>query len=1037
MSLEHLGGFMNKQHILDSFLYRSTISIVSFSMMISVAMFTGCEDEVVVEDNSTQEIVEKVPTAQENLKEIKSTFAMITSNETVELIQKSTLSAEQKSNLVYNMAGVLGVYETNERSVLADPCVESWAAYLGDFSADAYASAQQCTDGVRGGLQALAVLKGATSPLVAEWDAQTKPKKGETVEPRTWTADEALELLAAGKNDPSLVEIAKNVSSWSGMFALAQWHVRSGNKDEAKSLLQQAQTANSSLSLYFAGKELALVADAGTIPTIAKELLTKASEQGDAATAYLVCDILSKYYLKQGKPSSIWTDVSAALSAEHKVKIPKANWEHVLLAKIAAMSGELSVGNQLITKAMEQAQGPALPMVIWYGGWYAQQLEQVGQLKKIAEKAPTSEWIQALSTVANYKRLTTLPDISTWGVDEQYLAALALTPVSDIAVTTMIPKVLQQNLSPIQQIQLQLIQDDYLRAQGGGNSNLDTLIKTYEAYPHIQTELAIRKRLYVGGGAIEIAENASEYEQLWSYISKGGFQKTTSTEKPLQALANWSIFREALTTSKSLQGLMDTIWKNAPLHRVGVLRSGTVLDFSQADNLVSTITPLVGQTDDTMSSAGVGLIEMQRSVRMNAQQAFGGYSRIALLADNDKISLLSASAKVRTAIAEYHMGADFPVAQMTALLDVEKNILDNVKHNHLYPNTTFDSLGMRESFSKNVVSVISVLDIQDTYYAAVVSPNVSGVYNLGNKKALLAKLTAHKKILENDIAKNKIDPIPGDALRESLIFPMKEELSGIGNYLFIVPSEFTAFGFQTLPEQKDGLRFLADTRKITFATSLDAAWSASNTYTDYELEMFAMSRSGTEGTWMSSVTDKDKMTILANQEFSTEIGSVKIHYSGNLAKVLTGAEATIDSFLKNAPKARYIYMSEIPTGPNGGFMLADGELTLSQIASLSMQNMLVFISPDKNPSVQAARVEAFMQGGSQAVVVQSWALPTNDLYKQLDNTFIALKRNDQLLVALDKTRKKYVADINEKMKSMDDYKNNPASWGAWTVFGQP
>lgn len=1028
---------MNKQRTIDSFLYRSTISMVSFSMMISVAMFTGCEDETVVEDNSTQEIVEKVPTAQENLKEIKSTFSMIAASETVERIQKSAISAEQKSNLLYNMAGVLGVYAVTDRTVLADPCLESWAAYLGGFSSDAYSSAQQCTDGVRGGLQALAVLKGATSPLVAEWDAQAKPKKGETAEPRTWTADEAVELLAAGKNDSVLIASAKSVSSWSGMLALAEWYLRNGNKDEAKALLQQAQTTNPSLALYFSGKALALDSDATAISTTAKELLTKASEQGDAATAYLVCDILGKFYLEQGKPSSIWTDVAGALNAEHKVKLPKANWEHVLLAKMAAMSGELSVGNQLITKAVEQAQGPAVETAIWYGGWYAQQLEQVGQLKTIAEKAPTSEWIQVLSTVANYKRLTTLPDMSTWGVDEQYLAALALGPVSDLAVTTMVPNVLQQNLYPIQRIQLQLIQDDYLRAQGGGNSGLDTLIKTYAAYPHMQTELAIRKRLYVGGGTIEIGENSSEYEQLWSFIAKGGFQQTTSIERPLQALSNWSIFREALITSKSLQGLVDTIWKNAPLHRVGVLRSGTVLDFSQADNLVSTITPLVGQTDDTMTSAGVGLIEMQRSVRMYGQQAFGGYSRIALLADADKISLLSASAKVRTAIAEYHMGADFPVAQMTALLDVEKSILDNTKHNHLYPNTTIDSLGMRESFSKNVVSVISVLDIQDTYYAAVVSPNVSGVYNLGSKKALLAKVSAHKKVLENDMAKNKIDPIPGDALRESLIAPMKEELSGIGNYLFIVPSEFTAFGFQTLPEQKDGLRFLADTRKITFATSLDAAWSASNTYTDYELEMFAMSRSGTEGTWMSSVTDKDKMTILANQEFSTEIGSVKIHYSGNLAKVLTGGEATIASFIKNAPKARYIYMSEIPTGPNGGFMLADGELTLSQIASLSMQNMLVFISPDKNPSVQAARVEAFMQGGSQAVVVQSWALPTNDLYKQMDNTFIALKRNDQLLVALDKTRKKYVADINEKMKSMADYKNNPGAWGAWTVFGQP
>ena len=73
-----------------------------------------------------------------------------------------------------------------------------------------------------------------------------------------------------------------------------------------------------------------------------------------------------------------------------------------------------------------------------------------------------------------------------------------------------------------------------------------------------------------------------------------------------------------------------------------------------------------------------------------------------------------------------------------------------------------------------------------------------------------------------------------------------------------------------------------------------------------------------------------------------------------------------------------------------------------------------------------------MQAGAQAVIVQSWAIPSNDLRVLVENMFMNLKRNDPLLVALRKTRKKYIED-----QSKDAYENNPAMWGAFTVYSKP
>ena len=112
--------------------------------------------------------------------------------------------------------------------------------------------------------------------------------------------------------------------------------------------------------------------------------------------------------------------------------------------------------------------------------------------------------------------------------------------------------------------------------------------------------------------------------------------------------------------------------------------------------------------------------------------------------------------------------------------------------------------------------------------------------------------------------------------------------------------------------------------------------------------------------------------------------------------------------------------------------MADGTISLDDITALDLHAMVVFIGPDSDSTRQAKRVEAFMQAGAQAVIVQSWAVPANDLRILVENLFMNLKRNDPLLVAMKKTRSKYIGD-----QSKDAYQNNPAKWGAFTIYSRP
>jgi hypothetical protein len=350
---------------------------------------------------------------------------------------------------------------------------------------------------------------------------------------------------------------------------------------------------------------------------------------------------------------------------------------------------------------------------------------------------------------------------------------------------------------------------------------------------------------------------------------------------------------------------------------------------------------------------------------------------------------------------------------------------------HMFNDTVVSGRGVREQL-KTISSVISIFEDNGEYLAGVVSPNASDAVVLGSAKSIDKLVVKHHQALLAGLKDTKINHLPGNDLRAATLEPLSEALTGVGKYLVIVPPNMAKFGFSTLPEQKEGLRFFANTpRDITLATSLDSMWSVNQVYSDYETDMLAFGRPTKEEVWTNSVTDVGESALLTNQGFSPEVGLIKVHFSDS-SKVLIREEATIEAFAKNAPRARYIYMSEVPGTEKGGFQLADGELSLDAIASTDLHAMIVFISPDADSTRQARRVEAFMQAGAQAVIVQSWAIPSNDLRILIENLFMNLKRNDPLVISMNKARSKYIGE-----QSKDVYQNNPAKWGAFTIYSRP
>ena len=978
-----------------------------------LSLFFACgEDEAVVEE-APQTVAEpaqpKEKTSQDVLKEFKVQLGQGKIAKAKESLTKLNVDDESGA---FHLAG--GIAWSGADASLAEQHGD-WARLIAGDAQGAYDASTS------GGMKALAVARGAKSALIGEWTAsKSNSRSKKTEDERIWTSVESLELLIAS-GDVTHLDSAKAVTEWSGQIALAEWAHANNKMDVATEAFANAAAIEGLGQLYAAALNAGHSKDVESL----KDVIGKASGIGDVVAGMTAIDALINTHLEKGSMSALWNDTYEALKGEHKSKLSDASWEMLALTRVGVLTGHTGDVLEISLKLIDQTEGTVLSDSMFYAGIIGMRLTDDGLLKSVEAKEGGSSLIGLLSTGVG------LADLS---IEQQYLVATTVSSRSAEFSSSHLNKVLKLDLPTAHRVQLELIQMDWMRHQGQNtDAILDSMVAAHSDKPNLQMELMARKSLtnFAAPVSVPSVEGASALEMAWAQIGAGKADKIAATDRNSKALVAWMNLLNADRTGKPIDTSLDELWQNAPLHRVGALSTHTALDLSDGADFVGMFRRIVGRTGDAQTMSAVGLLELARTVQQRNDEGFAGRSVISALSVEERRPLMVALEGVRSGMLEFWMGESFPVDAFTALSKAEKDIMNNPKNTHLYNQTVISGRGIREQMN-TISSVISVVENNGQYLAGVVSPNASDAVVLGSVKSIDKLVQKHHAALIAGLSDTKINHLPGNDLRAAVLQPLSSALTGVGKYLVIVPPAMAKFGFSTLPEQKEGLRFFANTpRDITLSTSLDAMWSANQVYSDYEIDMLAFGRSTEAETWIPSVTDTDKSALLTNQGFSPEIGLIKVHFSDS-SNVFIREEATLEAFAEKAPRSRYIYLSEIPATADGGFEMANGVLTLDAITGLDLHAMVVFIGPDSDSTRQAKRVEAFMQAGAQAVIVQSWAIPANDLRVIVENMFMNLKRNDPLLVAMKKTRSKYIGD-----KSKDVYENNPAMWGAFTVFSRP
>ncbi|MSQ03588.1 MAG: hypothetical protein EXR71_17175 [Myxococcales bacterium] len=244
----------------------------------------------------------------------------------------------------------------------------------------------------------------------------------------------------------------------------------------------------------------------------------------------------------------------------------------------------------------------------------------------------------------------------------------------------------------------------------------------------------------------------------------------------------------------------------------------------------------------------------------------------------------------------------------------------------------------------------------------------------------------------------------GDRLRTAVLDSAHDVLVGTGKFVVVGPPPFGTFAIDALPEQSDGLRFLADIRSVARMPDFDALVAVP-----------------------PPEPEEYQQTLVALCATPSEAEMIRRLYPQ--AMVLEGLAATAAAWKANAGSARFIHIGDFPTGPSGGWQVADGELTLDDVVRTSLMARNGYVGGGSDASIAQARIAALRRAGLIEMLVGA---PTLDPMFH-DRTVLHFWEGVNRRYSA--TRSYY--DSRASTLREFDAANRPVNWIRYLISGKP
>lgn len=457
-------------------------------------------------------------------------------------------------------------------------------------------------------------------------------------------------------------------------------------------------------------------------------------------------------------------------------------------------------------------------------------------------------------------------------------------------------------------------------------------------------------------------------------------------------VAAWSRLRVALAAADSSSaarelGMLSTVvpaWRTGPWAPVAVLDGPRPADLD-ADAARS------ARGGDPVPFAVVHHGWAAR-VRTNEQKWSHGITPFSPDTTLDqRVSVWDAAAAFRTGMVAWLMGhGEWPAVAATSLDAAEK------------------AAGLTRFAPPSASSLRATLDGDAILSFRTVSNGVEALYLGENKGKLLLLPTSLPRdtaaMLASLRAGNSV-VAQGDHLRKTTLDDAMDVLLGVGRYIVVGPAPVGLLPIAAMPEQADGLRYLASIRHVGYLPDFDAVlYPVAAVEPEVHTRLFALCADPVE--------------------------SLAVRRAYPDAEVLEGAEATAAAFRAEAGRARFVHIGGFPATPDGGFQLADGPLTLGDIAAIPLVARGVLIGGGREPSIVSARILAFRHAGANDVMVEAWIVESEVRGRMLMHFWEGLNRRYSASRSLSEAR-------TLALREAGNPNLPPDAWGAYFVSGRP
>ena len=543
--------------------------------------------------------------------------------------------------------------------------------------------------------------------------------------------------------------------------------------------------------------------------------------------------------------------------------------------------------------------------------------------------------------------------------------------------------------------------------------------------PNVGGELAVRAVL--GGSPDAGAGATGPSAGIWSALSQNVMPAKVEGET-FAGLLHWARGRAAAATGRleGHDGQFPAALGKLPLHRIGQLDLGTVVDGSQGVDTEKDVALLAKLGSEVAAGLALAAHDVGHRMDKSRLDLSLGSQQLYGVSDEAREALLKAVAKARADIRAWHAGkGEFPTASLEAVAAAEAEAAKTSEaFKTILPQKGTSAEALLSDMRRG--AVISYRADHGRLQAVAVSREGSAIKDLGSSAEAFRLAAAYRAamVASGPDPKVKTDHSAGHMLRTKIIDPFTAELTGVGRYVIVGPPSLLSFPLTTLPEQAEGLRWLADIRQMASAPTIAALHRSLRPVTPdtYKLDYLAFGgeKAAPSETELTNFEDPDELKLCGR------------YFQSGFNDTLIGKDATLESWREKSANSRYIHIAEMPPAMAGGFQMANGTLSLDEIRNTKIHAEMVVITARTTPEQQLHRVRAFLDAGARWVLVSTWDVHERTRVRFLGNIYDSMNQERPPVRALSEGRNRLFGDALSGI-DLDD----PALWGGLTLFGKP